>query len=337
MDMRLLAVFDEVYKTRSVTRSAQNLDLAQTSVSLALARMRRQFKDPLFVRTAEGMVPTPLANELRTPLRDAFVLLQTATKQRVAFDPASSRRHFRISMTDVSHLEFLPRLMRRAAKLAPSVHMEVLRIAPDTRHLLESGESDLAVGFMPELEAGFYQQRLFEQGFACVVRKRHPRIEARLTTTLFKRERHVIITAPGTGHDLLSQQLARLRIERDAALSLPTLPGLGNLLAQSDLVATARARRSNARRHRGSEDAAASVRPAQLRHQAALARTVSPRSGQSLASVSGCRSFPGRVIGLPIFLELVAHPPRVMPAVCALSLQQDGLRGTNKLLSRKFT
>jgi len=238
MDMRLLAVFDEVYKTRSVTRSAQNLDLAQTSVSLALARMRRQFKDPLFVRTAEGMVPTPLANELRTPLRDAFVLLQTATKQRVAFDPASSRRHFRISMTDVSHLEFLPRLMRRAAKLAPSVHMEVLRIAPDTRHLLESGESDLAVGFMPELEAGFYQQRLFEQGFACVVRKRHPRIEARLTTTLFKRERHVIITAPGTGHDLLSQQLARLRIERDAALSLPTLPGLGNLLAQSDLVAT---------------------------------------------------------------------------------------------------
>lgn len=238
MDMRLLAVFDEVYKTRSVTRAAENLDIPQTSVSLALARLRRQFNDPLFVRTAAGMVPTPHATDLLGPLRQALELLRMATRQQVVFDPGSSRRHFRISMTDVSHLEFLPRLIHRVAEVAPSIHIEVLRIGPDTRRLLESGESDLAVGFMPELEAGFYQQQLFEQGFACVVRKDHPRVERRMTMTLFKRERHVAITAPGTGHDLLEQQLKRMGVERRVALSLPTLPGLGNLLAQSDLVAT---------------------------------------------------------------------------------------------------
>ena len=141
-------------------------------------------------------------------------------------------------MTDVSHLEFLPRLIRRVAQDAPSVHVEVLRIGPDTRRLLESGEADLAVGYMPELEAGFYQQQLFEQGFSCVVRKDHPHVDKRMTLRLFKREKHVAITAPGTGHDLLQQQLKRLGVERRLALSLPTLPGLGNLLAQSDLIAT---------------------------------------------------------------------------------------------------
>lgn len=238
MDMRLLSVFDEVYKTRSVSRAAENLEIPQTSVSLALGRLRRQFNDPLFVRTSEGMVPTPHANELLSPLRQALELLRVATRERVVFDPSTSTRQFRVCMTDVSHLEFLPKLVHRLGSAAPRIHVEVLRINPHTRHLLESGEADLAIGFMPELEAGFYQQQLFEQGFACVVRRNHPRVDKRVSATLFKRERHVAITAPGTGHELLERQLARLDVRRQIALSLPTLPGLGNLLAQTDLIAT---------------------------------------------------------------------------------------------------
>jgi DNA-binding transcriptional LysR family regulator len=238
VDTKLLAVFDEVYKTRSVSRAGDNLGLSQTSVSLALGRMRRQFNDPLFVRTSEGMLPTPHAITLIEPLRQALELLRTATQQQVVFDPATSSRRFRISMTDISHLQFLPALMQRVGKLAPGVHIEMLRITSATPKLLEAGESDLAVGFMPDLEAGFYQQKLFDQGFACVVRRNHPRIEARMTSAIYKRERHVAITAVGSGHDQVESALQRLGINRRVALSLPTLPGLGNLIANTDLIAT---------------------------------------------------------------------------------------------------
>ena len=238
MDMKLLAVFDEVYKTRSVSRAGDNLGLAQTSVSLALGRLRRQFNDPLFVRTSEGMLPTPQASALVDPLRQALELLRTATQQQVVFDAATSKRRFRISMTDISHLQFLPALMQRLGKVAPGVHIEMLRITNETPKLLEAGESDLAVGFMPELEAGFYQQKLFEQGFACVVRRDHPRVGARMTGGIYKRERHVAITAVGSGHDQVEGAMQRLGIDRQVALSLPTLPGLGNLIANTDLIAT---------------------------------------------------------------------------------------------------
>lgn len=238
MDMRLLTIFDEIYKTKSVTRAGQNLDLPQTSVSLALGRLRHQFNDPLFVRTSKGMEPTPHAKELVKPLRQALQILQAATRQQVVFDPARSERQFRISMTDFSHLEFLPSLINRVNELAPSVQIEILRITPDTAGLLESGDSDLAVGFMPELDAGFFQQNLFQQNFACVVRKTHPRIGARMTENLYKRESHVVVTAAGTGQDLVEKTLTRKGIQRKIALSLPTLPGLGNLLANTDLVAT---------------------------------------------------------------------------------------------------
>lgn len=238
MDIRLLAVFDEIYKTRSVTRAAEHLDMAQTSVSLALGRLRRYFNDPLFVRTGSGMMPTPHALALVPTLRQALELLREATQQRVLFDPATSHRHFRLAMTDISHLEFLPSLMNRVVEQAPHVRVEVLRITPDTPRELEAGEADLAVGFMPELEAGFYQQTLFEQSFACVMQRNHPRIGEQLTEQQYREEKHVSITAPGTGHHLVEHALNRQRIERQVALTLPTLPGVGNLLARTHLVAT---------------------------------------------------------------------------------------------------
>jgi DNA-binding transcriptional LysR family regulator len=238
MDMKLLAVFDEIYKTRSVSRAGENLDLPQASVSLALGRLRHQFNDPLFVRTSGGMVPTPHAAMLVQPLREALELLRVATQRQVVFDPGRSSRTFQVAMTDISHLEFLPALINRINTQAPEVCVKVLRIASDTAKLLESGEIDLAVGFMPELEAGFYQQKLFDQSFACVVCQDHARIHRRMTENLFRREKHVGITAPGTGHDLVERALAKLKIERKVALWLPTVPGVANLLAHTELVAT---------------------------------------------------------------------------------------------------
>ena len=238
MDMKLLAVFNEIYQTRNVSRAADNLGLPQTSVSLALGRLRRLFNDPLFVRTGAGMLPTPRAAMLVPQLRQALELLQSATQQPSEFDPASSSRSFRIAMTDISHLEFLPALVNKVAKAAPDVRIEVLRITADTAKLLESGGADLAIGYMPELEAGFYQQRLFDDGFACVVRRQHPRIDRNLTESRFKSEPHVVLTAPGTGNEIVEHELKRRGAERKVALSLPTLPGVGNLLANTDLIAT---------------------------------------------------------------------------------------------------
>ncbi|AFK63738.1 LysR family transcriptional regulator [Advenella kashmirensis WT001] len=238
MDMKLLAVFDEIYKTRSVSRAGENLGIPQTSVSLALARLRRRFNDQLFVRTGNGMMPTPRAAMLVPQLRQALQLLQLATQQQAEFDPASSYRTFRISMTDISHLEFMPAMMNKVARVAPNVQIEVLRIKADTGKLLESGDADLAIGYMPELEAGFYQQKLFKDGFACVVRRDHPRIDARLTQSRFKSERHVVLIAPGTGNEIVERELKRQGTQRKVALSLPTLPGVGNLLANTDLMAT---------------------------------------------------------------------------------------------------
>lgn len=238
MDLKLLAVFDEVYKTRSVSRAGDNLGVAQSSVSISLARLRRHFGDPLFVRTADGMQPTPHATSLVAPVRQALELLRGITRQQAAFDPATAQRTFRICMTDITHLALLPPLVNRLREIAPGINLEITHISAQTPKMLESGEADLAVGFMPQLEAGFYQQKLFELDFACVVRSGHPRVRSRLTEAMFRRENHVVVTASGTGQNLVEEELQRLGVERNVALRLPNFLGLGGLVASTDLMVT---------------------------------------------------------------------------------------------------
>jgi len=238
MDLKLLTVFDEVYKTRSVSRAGENLGVAQSSISIALARLRRHFGDPLFVRTSDGMQPTPHATSLVVPIRQALELLRGITKQQAVFDPAKVQRTFRICMTDITHLVLVPALINRLRDIAPGVNVEITHISGLTPKMLESGEADLAVGFMPQLEAGFYQQKLFEQDFSCVVRRNHPRIHSRLTQAMFKRENHVLVTAPGTGQNLVEEKLERLGIHRNVALRLPNYLGIGSLVASTDLMVT---------------------------------------------------------------------------------------------------
>ncbi|MDM0048817.1 LysR family transcriptional regulator [Variovorax sp. J22R115] len=238
MDLKLLAVFDEVYKTRSVSRAGENLGVAQSSISISLARLRRHFGDPLFVRTSEGMQPTPHATSLVAPVRQALELLRGITRQQAMFDPAKAQRTFRICMTDITHLVLLPALVNRLGDIAPGISVEITLISGQTPKMLESGEADLAVGFMPQLEAGFYQQKLFEQDFACVVRRNHPRVHSRLSQAMFKRENHALVTAIGTGHTLVEEELQRLGVKRNVALRLPNFLGIGGLVASTDLVVT---------------------------------------------------------------------------------------------------
>jgi DNA-binding transcriptional LysR family regulator len=238
MDLKLLAIFDEVYKTRSVSRAGENLGIPQSSVSIGLARLRRHFGDPLFVRTSDGMQPTPHATALVPQVRQAVELLRNVTRQQALFDPSKAERTFHICMTDITHLALLPALMNRLSEVAASLQVEIIHISSHTPKMLEAGDADLAVGYMPELEAGFFQQKLFEQNFACVVRREHPRVNSRLTPQAFKREKHVIVPAAGTGHQLVERELERLGVQRKVVLRLPNYLGIGALVASTDLMIT---------------------------------------------------------------------------------------------------
>jgi DNA-binding transcriptional LysR family regulator len=236
LDLEWLAVFDEIYKTGSVSRAAERLGLAQATASIALNKLRAHFGDKLFCRTSKGMEPTPRAEQIYPDLREVMRLLEKARGTGSRFEPADAAREFRMSMTDISEIVLLPTLLNHLRSVAPKVHIEAEKISVDSPRRLETGEVDLAVGFMPNLEAGFYQQTLFTQDFVCLAAKYHPRIGSKISRTAYLNEGHIVVTTSGTGHSIVDKVMAQQGIEREVVLRLPSFLGVARIVAQTELL-----------------------------------------------------------------------------------------------------
>ncbi len=189
VDLNLLVVFDTIYQNKNLTKAGEKLNISQPAVSNALLRLRELFDDPLFVRTSQGMLPTPLAEKISVPIGHVLEELKTVLRKDPEFIPEKCDRTFWLSMTDFSESLILPQMMELLSNEAPKVKITVFHSSREDRHkLMESGKMDLAVySHYPEKKeghdkfniqftskAGLYQQKLFDENEMCIVRKNHP-------------------------------------------------------------------------------------------------------------------------------------------------------------------
>ena len=235
LDLNLLRVFDAVLRDGSVTAAGERLGLSQPAMSNALSRLRRLLDDPLFVRTPSGMRPTPFAQRLAAPVRQALDLIQTTLSQQAAFDPRTSQRSFRLQLSDVGEIVFLPALLERLEREAPGVRIDTEQLPQDeVSEALSAGEIDLAVGFLPGLSAGVVSKRLFRDRYVCVVRADHPRIGSRITLAQFLAASHLLVSARGSAHEIVEQTLRNKGFARHIALRVPHFTVVPMILARSD-------------------------------------------------------------------------------------------------------
>lgn len=239
IDLNLLVLFQHLMVERRVSRVAEHLGITQPAVSNSLAKLRRILGDELFVRTPSGMVPTPFAEQLSEPLGYALDMIHGGLNQGVPFDPASARRTFTIGMTDIGEIVFLPALLERLGQTAPGITLNTVRnTAVNLRDDMESGKVDLAIGLLPQLKAGFFQQRLFQQRYVCLFRRGHPLDRPDLTLADYQAAEHLVIVAAGTGHGKVDELIEKAGIARTVRLSVPHFVSVGHILRRTTLVAT---------------------------------------------------------------------------------------------------
>jgi DNA-binding transcriptional LysR family regulator len=244
LDLNLLLVFHHLLREKRVSAVASVLGMSQPAVSSALGRLRVSLGDDLFLRTQRGMAPTPYALQLADPVAAALDGLQQALNVRASFDPPRSARSFTLGMTDVGEMYFLPVLVEALAQSAPGVTLQVVSVTHSgLKEEMASGRIDLALGLLPQLQAGFYQQALFRQAYVCLMRQGHPlALKKHLSLTSFAQAQHVRVIATGTGHgrmdSALSEALQKQGWQRSFRLTVPHYVALGDVLGHSDLIAT---------------------------------------------------------------------------------------------------
>jgi len=236
-DLNLLIVFDAVMHERSVTRAGSRIGLSQPAMSHALNRLRYMLKDELFVRTPEGMVPTPRAEMLAHPLRNALSEMQLALEP-AAFDPAASDRRFALAINNYAAVVLAPPLVAAVSAGAPAVHLALRPSGTlDIVERLDRGDLDLTIGSVDSPGERFATAPLLEDPFIMVMRRGHPASRRKLSAAAFAALPHLEISSSGEDTGFIDRWLAASGLVRRIGLRAPYLSA-GPILVQSDMVAT---------------------------------------------------------------------------------------------------
>ena len=239
LDLNLLYVLAALGEHRSVSAAALKLQRSQPAVSVALAKLRQSFGDPLFVRSGNRMEPTPRAQALLESARSVLARVES-DMAAPPFDPATSQRTVALALSDVGELVFLPRILRELRARMPraavrSVSLPAAAVAAG----LEDGSIDLAMGYFPDLERrNFYRQSLFTDTFACLVRADHPVKARRLSLAQYLALEHAVVRFESRSEEVIERYLARRRIRRRVVLTTPHFASAPMIVAQSDLIVT---------------------------------------------------------------------------------------------------
>lgn len=239
LDLNLFVVFDAIYQERNLTRAAEVLSLSQPAVSNALSRLRKSFNDRLFVRTPQGMVPTPVAENIVIRAQQALQLMHSCVQEGDVFKPEQAQKVFRFSMNDLSEALMLPPLLEYLHTHAPGISLssEILRRQEASKDLA-SGALDFVVDVPMNHDANLCHQRLSTEEYVCAVREGHPLLNQELDLKAYLELTHVHISSSKRKQGHVDIALNALGHSRNIQLRLQHYLSAPRIIRHTDLACT---------------------------------------------------------------------------------------------------
>lgn len=242
-NLRLFLVLDALLIESSVTRAAKRLHLTQPAVSHALKQLRALYKDELFVRSADGLAPTPLALSLAPMLRNGLNQLERTLQSDAEFEPTTSQRRFTVATVDYPLITGIAPLMKRLSREAPGVDVRILPVASDLHARLVSGNLDtvLAGGEVEQqmaLDKTLMKTRFISEDFVCILREGHPALKRKFDLDAYCAQGHVLVSTGGADTGYVDTVLGKQGKSRRVVLTVPAFIGAPTIVAGSDLISS---------------------------------------------------------------------------------------------------
>ncbi|QRX84285.1 LysR family transcriptional regulator [Glaciimonas sp. PAMC28666] len=241
VDLNLFVVFEAIYAKRNLTRAAEVLCISQPAVSNALLRMRKTFNDQLFVSTPQGMVPTPVAENIVGRVGEALQLLNASVQEAELFLPGSAQKIFRVSMNDLTETLLLPTLGDLLQREAPGIRIEsYFSNRRDVSRELATGALDLAID-VPLLidDTQLRHGPMMRERYVCMLRKGHPLADQPLTLDSYLALGHIHISSRREGLGFVDTALSKLGLSRKIQMRVQHYMVAPPIAMRTDLALTA--------------------------------------------------------------------------------------------------
>lgn len=240
LDTHLLQVLYTLLTERSVTRTAVRLNLSQPAVSFSLKRLRALFGDELLVRSGNGMVLTVRGEALQPALREVLDSLANVFANATAFDPATTQSSWRIGCPDYLATVYMAAVVATLRGEAPDSRLTIHPLGPELRveEALAHGELDIVIGNWPEPPENLHIAPLLTDDIVCLMAREHPLAHG-MTVEQYLGAGHIVpLPFSSTHRGVIDQHLARLKLARNARVTVPFFSMAPHMLASTDLIFT---------------------------------------------------------------------------------------------------
>ena len=242
LDLNLLRVLAAIHQHRSVTQAGRALSLSQSATSNALSRLRDFFADELFVRSPAGLQPTRLCERIAPLMTAQLRSLESVISGHEAFDPATSDMHWKLSLSDLGEMLFLPPLAAALRSQAPGTRLSNVSVAAaDVAVALETREIDFAIGILQPRHRGVRSELLFREHYLAITSLNWRPAVGRALRTLSReqlaRASFVVASPTATFHSGVEQMLTQMKLAERVVLRARHFGALPQLACSTDLVA----------------------------------------------------------------------------------------------------
>lgn len=238
LDLNLLRLLTVLYRTRSVTQSSRELALSQPATSHALARLRESLQDDLFVRTPKGLIPTRFCDLVAPAIGQQLSAIEQTLQGQSAFAPETHAKDWRISLSDLGEMMFLPQLVARLRQRAPLSNITNVSVGADeVPKALESRTIDLAVGILHTRHKGIRSRPLFQENYVALTSRDAFPNAHRLSLEKLRQANLVIASPSATFHRGVDKVLRDLQISTRVSVRSKHFGAIPQLIQSSDLMA----------------------------------------------------------------------------------------------------
>src|ERR1035437_2329655 len=244
LDLNLLRVLCAIYRLGSVTEAGRQLALSQSATSNALARLRVFFDDELFVRSARGLNPTRKAARMVPGVIAHLHSLESTVMSTEGFVAASSTIHWRLSLSDLGEMMFLPRLAQAFRDDAPYSQVSNLSVAAlQVNAALDAHDLDLAIGILSPAHNSIASELLFQERFVAITASDWQPDGGRKGTNASLSARQLakvslsVALPAATFHGSVDLMLNKLKLSDRIVLRARPYAALPELVTGTDLIA----------------------------------------------------------------------------------------------------
>lgn len=248
IDLNLLPVLHAVLSERSATGAAKRLHVTQSAVSNALARLRHVLGDPLLVRSARGLVPTPRALALQPGLEEIMGSLRTLVSEPETFHPATTTREFSIACADYCITILGAKLVELLRIRAPEARIRFVPLEQLAGPNGLSSNIDVHLGMPPHVPSGCRSASLFADAFVCML-KADGRAPKKLTLREYLQAKHLRVSVLDSTSDAIDRALAKRRVARNIALTVPHFSVVPMMVEHGGYIATLSRRLAETQAH----------------------------------------------------------------------------------------